>query len=166
MISLLRLDERLIHGQVAIKWSRHLNVDRIVVISDAAAGNPVIQKSLIMAAPATAKTAIKGVDDAITLLMDPNAAKHNILIIVSTPNDLLRVVENVHGIESVNIGNYGRVANKIGAEPRKTYRSNLYAYDSEVEVFKKVMDKGIKCYYQTTPEDAQENLAKIFEKKN
>lgn len=162
---MLRLDERLIHGQVAIKWSRHLNVDRIVVISDAAAGNPVIQKSLLMAAPPTAKTTIKGVDDAITLLKDPHAADHRILIIVGTPNDMLRVVENVPGIESVNIGNYGRVASKMGTEPRKTYKPNLYAYDSEVEIFKKVIDRGIKCSYQTIPDDAPENLAKIFEKK-
>ena len=164
MIPMLRLDERLIHGQVAIKWSRHLNVDRIVVISDAAAGNPVIQKSLLMAAPPTAKTAVKGVDDAIVLLNDPHAKDHRILVIVGTPGDMLRVVENVPNIEYLNIGNYGRVASKMGTQPRKTYRPNLYAYDSEVEIFKKILDLGVKCYYQTTPDEAQENLAKIFEK--
>ena len=39
MIKLVRLDERLIHGKVAIKWSRHTGVDRIVVANDEAAGN-------------------------------------------------------------------------------------------------------------------------------
>ena len=53
MITLLRLDERLIHGQIAIKWSRHTGVDHIVVISDNAAANPIIQKSLMMAARST-----------------------------------------------------------------------------------------------------------------
>ena len=165
MITLLRLDERMIHGQVAIKWSRHLSVDRIVVISDAVAGNPVIQKSLMMAAPATAKTVIKGVDDAITLLNDPRAEAHKILVIVSTPQDLFRVTEGVSGIENVNIGNYGRVASKIEAEVRKTYRPNLYAYESEVELFRKIMQKGIKCYYQTVPDDGAEDLEKILNKK-
>ena len=61
MIKLLRLDERMIHGQVAIKWSRHLSVDRIVVANDGAASNPIIQKSLMMAEPSTCKVAIKSV---------------------------------------------------------------------------------------------------------
>ena len=52
MIKMFRIDERLIHGQIAIKWSRHTGVDHIVVGNDAAANSPIIQKSLKMAAPA------------------------------------------------------------------------------------------------------------------
>ncbi len=59
MIKLVRLDERMIHGQIAIKWSRHTGVDRIIVVSDEAAANPIIQKSLLMAAPATAEEIAK-----------------------------------------------------------------------------------------------------------
>ena len=87
MIKLLRLDERMIHGQVAIKWSRHLSVDRIVVANDGAASNPIIQKSLMMAAPSTCKVAIKSVDDAIKLLNDPRAEALKILLIASSPKD-------------------------------------------------------------------------------
>ena len=46
MIKLFRIDERLIHGQIAIKWSRHTGVDSIVVANDHAAANVMIQKSL------------------------------------------------------------------------------------------------------------------------
>ena len=49
MISFFRIDERLIHGQIAIKWSRHTGVDHIVVCNDAAANSSIIQKSLKMA---------------------------------------------------------------------------------------------------------------------
>ena len=104
MIAMVRLDERLIHGQVAIKWSRHLNVDRIVVVSDEAAANPVVQKSLMMAAPATAKTTIKSLEKAVKLLQDPKAADHKILIIVSSPEDLLKIVTQVQGIPVINVG--------------------------------------------------------------
>ena len=71
MIVFFRIDERLIHGQIAIKWSKYTNADRIVVANDAAAASPIIQKSLKMAAPAGIKTTIKTVDDAIKLLNDP-----------------------------------------------------------------------------------------------
>lgn len=158
MIKMVRLDERMIHGQVAIKWSRHLSVDRIIVVSDEAASNAIVQKSLLMAAPATAKTAIKSVEDSLKILLDPRMEGVKALVIVSTPDDLLRIITEVPNIPLINIGNYGRIAAKHGDDPRKTYRRNLYAYDDEVEVFKKVIDTGIECIYQTTPDEAPESL--------
>lgn len=162
MISLVRLDERMIHGQVAIKWTRHLNVDRIVVVSDSAAANPIVQKSLMMAAPPTAKVAIKSRVDAIPLINDPRMAPHNLLIIVSTPEDLLAIVKEVPGIPLVNVGNYGRVATKKNNLVRKTYAPNLYLYPQEVEIFNEVVDSGIKCNYQTIPDDAPQDLKKVI----
>ena len=162
MIKMVRLDERMIHGQIAIKWSRHLSVDRIIVANDAAASNPIVQKSLMMAAPPTCKTAIKPVDDAIKLMNDPRAEQLKILIIVSSPEDLLKVMENVKGIPVVNVGNYGRIAPKQGNEMRKTYGANLYAYDNEVELFKKVLAYGVETIYRTTPETTPEPLAKAL----
>ena len=53
MIKWVRLDERMIHGQVATKWSQLLGVNRIIVADDQAASNEIIKKSLMMAAPAT-----------------------------------------------------------------------------------------------------------------
>ncbi len=162
MIVMVRLDERMIHGQVAIKWSRHTGVDRIVVANDEAAANPLIQKSLMMAAPSTAKTAIKDVNSAIELLKDPKAALHKIMIIVSTPEDLLQVATEVPGIPLINVGNYGRVASKVDGDSRKPYRKNLYAYDEEVSTLKRVMKTGIKCNYQTIPDDVPETLEKVL----
>lgn len=65
MIKSIRLDERLIHGQVATKWSRVLGVNRIIVANDEAASNEVMQKSLMMAAPSTCKVAIVPVEKAV-----------------------------------------------------------------------------------------------------
>ena len=45
MIKWVRLDERMIHGQVATKWSRTLGVDRIVVADDTAAASDIMQES-------------------------------------------------------------------------------------------------------------------------
>ncbi|MCI8400991.1 MAG: PTS sugar transporter subunit IIB [Lachnospiraceae bacterium] len=162
MIKMLRLDERLIHGQIAIKWSRHLGVDRIIVANDAAAANTIVQKSLMMAAPATAKTVIKPVADAIKLMNDPRAEGLKILVIVSELADLEAVVSQVAGIPVINVGNYGRIAPKKEDAQRKTYGSNLYAYDDEVEILKRVLSHGVDTIYQTTPEDAPEKLSRVL----
>ena len=162
MIKLIRLDERLIHGQVAIKWSRHLDVNRIVVLNDEAAKNDLIKKSLMMAAPQDAKVAITSMEEGISLLNNPRGNSLRILVLVKTPQDVLRIMNSVEGIKTVNIGNYGRVAPRQGTEIRKTYRSNLYLYDSEALVIKQILKTGVECIYQTTPEDKPEQLEKII----
>ncbi|MFQ8583696.1 MAG: PTS sugar transporter subunit IIB [Holdemania massiliensis] len=74
MIKLCRLDDRMIHGQIVTKWSRVISVDRIIVANDQAGSNPIIAKSLLMAAPGNMKVAVKTVKEAIELLHNPKAA--------------------------------------------------------------------------------------------
>ena len=83
MIKWVRLDERMIHGQVATKWSQLLGVNRIIVADDQAASNEIIKKSLLMAAPANCKTAIVSVEKAIALCNDPRAEALSILLLNS-----------------------------------------------------------------------------------
>jgi Phosphotransferase system, mannose/fructose/N-acetylgalactosamine-specific component IIB len=162
MINLIRLDERMIHGQVAIKWSRHTNVNRIVVANDEAASNQTVKNSLMMAAPATVKVAIKSVSESIELLNDPRSTDLKILVIVANPKDLLAILENVKDVPLVNIGNFGRISLDGNQSSRKHYRGHLYANEEELEVFKKIVDLGIKTIYQITPEEQPEPLQKAL----
>lgn len=162
MIKLFRIDERLIHGQIAIKWSRHTGVDHIVVCNDAAAGSEIIQKSLKMAAPAGIKTAIKTVDEGIALLSDPRCEAMKILVLVNSPEDAEKVVEKVPNIPYINIGNYGRIAPEKPGKPRKRYGNNIYCDEEEVKSFKQLINTGLKCIYQTTPEESAEDITNIF----
>ena len=116
MIKLFRIDERLIHGQIAIKWSRHTGVDSIVVANDHAAENVMIQKSLKMAAPPGIKTVIKTLDAAIATLNDPRCEPLKVLVLVNSPADALKMVRAVKGIPFVNIGNYGRVPQNVSSQ--------------------------------------------------
>jgi len=162
MIKLIRLDERLIHGQVAIRWSKFLGVDRIVVIDDESAKNDLIKKSLMMAAPADIKVAIVGMEDGIKMLADPRAENLSILVLVKTPQNVLALLNSLKGIKAVNIGNYGRVAPKNGTMVRKAFALNLYLYDSEISVIKEILKTGVECNYQVTPDDKPEPLKKIL----
>ena len=107
-------------------------------------------------------TAIVTVDKAVSLCNDPRAAGLKILLIVSTPENLLRVAREVKDIPQINVGNYGRIAPKHGTEARKTYTKNLYAYEDEVEVLRQVMATGIPCNVQTIPDDVPQELSKVL----
>lgn len=162
MISLVRLDERMIHGQVAVKWSRVLNVDRILVANDGAASDSLVKKSLMMAAPNTVKTAIKSVDDAVRILNDPRMEAHKVLVIVSRPEDLLFLAQNVQGINDVNLGNYGRIASKVNGVSRPRIQPNLYLYEEEIEIIKKASELVGKISYQTMPDDQPVSVSRLF----
>ena len=162
MIVMVRLDERMIHGQVAIKWARHTSADRIIVANDEAAGNDIVQKSLMMAAPPTCKTVIKSVQQAVELLKDPRCKPLKIFVIVSRPEDLLTLTREIPDIPLINFGNYGRIAPKQSGKQRKEYGINLYAYPEEVEVFVQILASGIECIYQTTPEHTPEPLKRVL----
>ena len=56
MISMIRIDDSLIHGQVAVMWTKQLRISRIVVASDKIAANEIQVNSLKMAAPAGIKS--------------------------------------------------------------------------------------------------------------
>lgn len=163
MITLFRIDERLIHGQVAIKWSKHSCVDHIVVANDNASNNTIVQKTLKMAAPAGVKTAIKSVDDSINLLNDPRTEKMKILVLVDNPSDALILTNNINNIPYINVGNFGRIAQEKIGEKRTRYAGNLYCYEEEKEIFGNIINTGMKCVYQTTPEDGAEDISKLLD---
>lgn len=162
MVKWVRLDERMIHGQVVTKWSRTLGIDRIVVADNEAADNEIMQKTLMMAAPANCKTAIVSIDKAVSLCNDPRADSLRILVIVSSPENLLRIAREVKNIPQINIGNYGRIATRKSDEQRKAYTKNLYAYSEEVTILKEVIATGIPCNVQTIPDDAPQELSKVL----
>ena len=87
MIVQLRLDERLIHGQITTAWSRFLDVGAIVVANDKLSKDQLATQVLLMSAPAGKKVAVKSIEDAIKLLSDPRSEKMRILTIVDNPAD-------------------------------------------------------------------------------
>lgn len=89
MIVQLRLDERLIHGQVVTAWARALDINTILVANDEAANDPIKKSVLLMTVPTGKKVHVKGVEETIRLLSDPRADKMNILLIVDNPDDAL-----------------------------------------------------------------------------
>ncbi|MED9803272.1 MAG: PTS sugar transporter subunit IIB [[Clostridium] innocuum] len=113
MVELCRIDDRLLHGQVAVTWVGAVAPEAILIANDEAATNEMSKLALKMAKPAGVKLAIKTVDDAIALLNNPNAKKIKIFLITRTIQDTLKLVKSTDSIHRVNIGG---VKNKEGGK--------------------------------------------------
>ena len=163
MIKLCRLDDRMIHGQIVTKWSRVVPVDRIIVANDQAGSNPIIAKSLLMAAPGNIKVAVKTVKDAVELLHNPQASAHDILLIVANPQDLLTVVEQVEGIHRVNIGNWGLLEASDGKQ-REMVSQFVALSEDEKAILAKVNEKVEDFVLQVTPDVSAIKVSSILKK--
>lgn len=104
MIKLLRVDHRLLHGQVAFSWNGYLNTNAILIANDDAVTNDLTKMTLKLAKPANCKLIIKSIEDSITALNEGKADKYDLFIVVNNINDAYKLAKNVDRIKTINIG--------------------------------------------------------------
>lgn len=81
MILMVRADDRLIHGMVAVSWTSFLKPETILVANDSAAKDSFKVAAMKMAQPAGVKLIIKTKDDSIKALNNPINANKKIFLV-------------------------------------------------------------------------------------
>ena len=155
-IELVRIDDRMLHGQLVSTWLKDYNIEQVLIINDKAANDP-IQKSIAgLAAPKEVKVHLFGVDQLIEILKK-TPIKRKTMLIFTTSTDVLKLVENGLDINAVNVG--GMRYN----ENRKRLSKAVSVTPEEEEAFKKLIEKEIKVFIQMIPksdESLMKNLLK------
>jgi PTS system mannose-specific IIB component len=159
MIVFLRIDERLIHGQIAMAWTKTLSVTHIVVANDEIIGEELQKTALKMAAPADVKTAVKNINDAIELLRDERLINKRVMVIVKRPKDALRIVKVIPGIPFVNVGNCGFLGDTAGV---KDYIKYIRLSDADLASLKEIQTI-VPVELQVVPDSAKKTLKSILE---
>ncbi|WP_125703807.1 PTS sugar transporter subunit IIB [Lacticaseibacillus daqingensis] len=107
MIELVRADDRLVHGLVAVSWTNALQPSILLVANDAAASNHLQQMTMKMAKPAGVTMAIKNLADAATILNNSKYATRRIFVVTANIADALTLSRVVPDIKKVNVGTAG-----------------------------------------------------------
>lgn len=162
-IAALRIDDRLIHGQVAMTWTKHLRVQGIVVACDEAAADNTQKMALKMAVPQGIKVLIKSVDEAIRVLNNPKAAGMRILVLTRTVRDALKVREHIGKVEFFNIGNVGRF-DGIDMSEKKALTETIMLTESERQSLRKIVALEPNVCIQQVPNDEQKLVKSMLEK--
>ena len=160
MISMARIDDRLIHGQVAVKWSKELGISRIIVASDSIAKNAVQVAALKGAAPAGVKAAILPIAKACDILNDPRSKDMKILLISNNPADLLAVFKGIQERPVLNVANYGRINGPIGGKDKIS--DSVYLTDEDKQVLHEISDMGVEVIHQPLPENDRKDLMALI----
>lgn len=142
MIKMLRIDDRLLHGQVVFMWTKQLNIKGIIVANDELVTDPIQSLAMKLAVPEHLKLLIKTIDEAAKLINDPRAAGMNILVVMKNPVDaarLLQKIEDKSVIERVNIGNSGR----IDKGDRMMMTKEVYVDDADIAAIEEILAAGL-----------------------
>lgn len=160
MISMIRIDDRLIHGQVAVMWSKQLGISRIVVASDKIAANEIQVNALKMAAPAGIKAFVLPIQKAADLLNDPRAASMKILVLSNNPKDIYEVLQKINEKPLLNLANYGRIGGALSEKEKIT--DTVYVTEEDKKIFKEIFDIGYDFEYQPLPNDQKQSLKELL----
>lgn len=160
MISMARVDDRLIHGQVAVKWCKELAVTRIIVASDAIAKNAVQVAALKGAAPAGVKAAVLPIAKAQAIINDPRSKDMRILVVSNDPADLLALFQGIEERPVLNVANYGRINGPVGGKHKIS--DSVYLTEKDDEVIREISALGVEVIHQPLPDDAKKDLVALL----
>ncbi|MBZ0056843.1 PTS mannose transporter subunit IIAB [Leclercia adecarboxylata] len=157
-IGLARIDDRLIHGQVATRWTKETNVQRIIVVSDEVAADTVRKTLLTQVAPPGVTAHVVDVAKMIRVYNNPKYAGERVMLLFTNPTDVERIVEEGVKITSVNIGG---MAYRQG----KTQVNNAVSVDEkDIEAFKKLNDRGIELEVRKVSTDQKLKMMDLISK--
>ena len=154
-IVLTRIDNRLVHGQVATQWCGAIGANLILVANAEVAGNKLRPGLMVMAAPSYASMRYWTLEKTISTIHKASD-KQLIFIVAENPTDVLKLVEGGVPIKKVNIGNMHM------AEGKRQVAGSVAVDDKDVEAFKKLRDLGVELEIRRVPTEPAESIEKLF----
>lgn len=156
MIKAVRVDHRLLHGQVAFAWTKVLQTDCILIANDAVSKDQLRMSALRMAKPDSVKLVMKNIEDSILALNSGVTDKYNLFIIVETIEDVYRLTKGFASIKEVNLGG------TKSTEERKQISKAVFVSETDCERIKEMNDHGIKVTVQMVPDEPSQNAIDLI----
>jgi PTS system mannose-specific IIB component len=146
-IALVRVDSRLIHGQIVEAWVPHTGASVLVVLNDAAAASPRTRSVMAMCVPKSMTVIVARVAEAAAVGARRDLESRTAIVLVATPRDALAVHEAGLVFSRLNIGN-------LHYAPGKRQVSTCVSLDDDDrEAFRALEARGVSIEAQAIPRD-------------
>lgn len=147
-ISLIRVDERLIHGQVMTAWVKKCWIKKIILIDNELANDDFMREVLPMSAPSGVKVEVRTVDDAYNVIT-ADESDESTLILFKEIKYAYEFYKTGYKYKELDIGNVGSSA------IRKAITREVYLSETEKDMCRELNQNGIHVYIQKLPQDNQ-----------
>lgn len=159
-IGLARIDDRLIHGQVATRWTKESKVNRIIVVNDDVAKDSVRSTMLKSVAPPGVTAHVVDVAKMVRVYNNPEYANDRVMLLFTNPTDVLTLLEAGFDMKSINIGG---MAYKDG---KKMITSAVAVDDKDINAFKAIDAMGVELDVRKVSNDTRQHMMDLLKKNN
>ena len=156
---LWRIDDRLIHGQVATRWTKETGVKRIIVVNDNVVKDKTRATMLKQAVPPGVTAHVVSVDKMMRVYNNPEYAGDKVMLLFTNPTDALELVRRGVPIKSINIGG---MAYKEG---RVMLDTSVSVDEKDIEAFKELDSRGIELEVRKVASDKKVPVLQLIAEK-
>ncbi|WP_308622602.1 PTS sugar transporter subunit IIB [uncultured Enorma sp.] len=156
MVELLRVDDRLLHGQVAYAWSKSLPINLIVIANDEVSQDKAAKATFALAKPAGMNLVISTVEKTIAFLGSEKARNYRALVLVNNLDDAAAIARSTEDISAINVGGMRE------HDDSKRYLPAVCLTPHDTEVIAALSHEGYEVYAQQVPSDTKTKLAGLL----
>ncbi len=146
-LRLVRIDDRLIHGQVVAVWLRALGAQRIVIVDDASARDEFLREVLTLAAPQGVPVEVHGLAEGAVRCIELAEAPEPVIVLARSPRTILGLRQSGVPIEVVDLGGMGS-----GPGRRRLHKSISVSTD-ELRELREIEQLGTRVEVQIMADD-------------
>ena len=153
MLKIVRLDDRLVHGQLINNWCTYENITEIIVVNSEITNNDIRKTFIEMSVPEDINIIFCDVNKALEIY-EEECKYENVIIVFGNPFEILEFIEKGGRINSLNIGGMSFKKNK------RRVSTTFYIDESELETLKKIASYGIELEIRILPTDKKVDFFK------
>jgi PTS system mannose-specific IIB component len=153
---LVRIDDRLIHGQVTVAWGTWLEPDRIVLANDEVAGTPWRRDLYAGTDTLGAAVSIVSIAELGGAARDGRWEDERVIVVLESPRDLLRALDEGVRVPEANVGGMHFSPGKRELLPY------VYVSEEDVRTLEALSARGTRLTAQDVPQSGPVNLMEFM----
>lgn len=146
-----RVDERLIHGQVLLKWLKKTECRKLFIVDGQVAADPMIQSVLRMSVPADVEAEFLTAEEGQKKIREET---EDIFVLIKELGTICRLADSGIFIESVNIGRLPAM------QCKRKICDNVFIGEEEGKDLVRLIERGTQIVVQMVPASEPVNLTK------
>lgn len=154
-LRLVRIDDRLIHGQVVAGWLRALGARRIVIVDDATARDEFLKEVLTLAAPQGVPVEVLDLASGAARCIELAASPEPVFVLARSPRTVLELRQAGVPMEVVDLGG-------LGAGPgRKRLHKTISVSAEELAELRELESLGTRVEVRIVADDRPVSLRSL-----
>lgn len=155
-MNLIRVDDRLIHGQVAVGWASHINPKYMIISDDEIAQSKEDSELYLLGVPFEYEGRVFSIEGTVKFL---NSLKSDgFILVMRTLQDALDIYNSGYKFTKLNIGGLHL------AKGKKEINHYLFIDENDIEILQKLNELGVEIIVQDLPTNSKYSIDYILNK--